>query len=220
MFRYLKVGPEGDQRRRNIFHLHLAEEAIIHLPIPWRGPSLPLGGRMVTLLRLHCRLRQDGQGTLTTVMARGTAMGWSITMRDSEPARTARWATTTGAPSPLRRRHPRRWLESASVWQPMTRTSAARSHRRLLRPPWWGTGARSGERPLHLLRPLVMGTPTSGHGFPQSLGHSCIQPHAPGTVLRREHSCRHLRRHPDIPAIRTYESLIKRWEQRGNWCHP
>lgn len=135
-FRYLKVGPEGDQRRRNILHLHLAEEAITHLPIQWRGPSLPLGAAcLVTLPRLRCRLRQDGQGILTTVMASGTATGWSITMRDSEPARTAQWATTTGAPSPLHHRRPRRWLESVSVWQPMTPTSAVRSRRRLLQPP-------------------------------------------------------------------------------------
>lgn len=137
MFRYLKVGPEGDQRRRNILHLHLAEEAITHLPIQWRGPSLPIGAAcLLTLLRLRCRLRQDGQGILTAVMANGMATGWSITMRDSEPVHMARWATTTGAPSPpLRRHHPRPWLESASVCQPMTPTNGARSRRHLLQPP-------------------------------------------------------------------------------------
>lgn len=131
-FRYLKVGPEGDQRRRNILRLHLAEEAFTHLPIQWRGPSLPLGAAcLVTLLRLRCRLRQDGQG----ILASGTATGWSITMRDSEPARMAQWATMTGAPSPLLRRRPRRWLENVSVWQPMTPTSAVRFRHRLLQPP-------------------------------------------------------------------------------------
>lgn len=137
MFRYLKVDPEGDQRRRNILHLHLAEEAITHLPIQWRGPSLPIGAAcLLSLLRLRCRLRQDGQGILTAVMGNAMATGWSITMRDSEPDRMARWATTTGTPSPpLRRRRPRPWLESASVCQPMTPTSGARSRHRLLQPP-------------------------------------------------------------------------------------
>lgn len=127
MFRYQKADPGGRQRRRSIHLRHLAE-VIILLATQWRGLSLPTGAACLrTHLLLRCLLPREEQLTPTVVMASGMAMGWLITMRNSEPVRTAQQATMTGVPSPLLRLLPRHWLENASVWELSTHTIAVRS---------------------------------------------------------------------------------------------
>lgn len=203
MFRYQKADPEGHQRRRRrTIHLpRLAEEAIILLATRWRGPSLLTEAAcLLTFLRLQCLLPRDEQLTLTVVMVNEMVMGWSITMRNLEPALTAQQAMMTGVPYPLLLLLPRHWLENVSEWEPLTRMSDVRSPLHLLRPPWWETEAPSDEHPLHLLHRQVMGTPMSGPGFPRSPGLRCIQPPAPGTPSRIECRCHH--HHPDMQAIR------------------
>lgn len=135
MFRYQKADPEGHPRRRTIHLRHLAE-VIILLATQWRGPSLPTGAAcLLTLLLLRCLLPREEQLTPTVVMVSEMAMGWSITMRNSEPVRTAQQATMTGMPFPLLRLLPRHWLENASVWEVLTHTIAVRSLLLLLLPP-------------------------------------------------------------------------------------
>lgn len=135
MFRYQKADPEGRPRRRPI-RLRQAEEATILLATRGRGLSLPTEAACpLTLLRLrlHHPLLRDEQLIPTVAMGSETALGWLITMRNSEPGLMAPQAMTTGVPSPLLRLLPRHWLETVSEWGPLTRMSGARS-RLLLRP--------------------------------------------------------------------------------------
>lgn len=126
MFRSQKADPEGHQRRRTI-PLHLAEEAIILLPTQWRDRSLPTEAAcLCTLPHLRCLLPRDERRTLTVVMVSVPAMGWLITMRNTEPASMALQATMTGVPVLSRHRllPPQRWFENASAWGSMTHTTA------------------------------------------------------------------------------------------------
>lgn len=185
--------------------LRQTEEAIILLATQGRCPSLPTE---VACPLTHLRLRRplllrDDQRILTVAMASETAMGWSITMRNTEPVLTASRATMTGVPvpSPLLRLLLRRWLENVSGWGPSIHTSDGRSPLLLLRPTWPGTEAPSDEPRFHLLRQLVTATPTSGPGSPRCPGLRCMRLPAPGTRSRREFSrCRH--RHLAMQAIR------------------
>lgn len=86
-FRYQKADPEGNQRRRS-FRFRLAEEVIFLLITQWRGPSLPTEAACLPTLLLRLFPR-DEHRTPTVVVAIETATGWSITMRNSEPALTA-----------------------------------------------------------------------------------------------------------------------------------
>lgn len=86
MFRSQKADPEGHQRRRTIL-LHLAEEAIILLPTQWIDRSLPTEAACLrTLPHLRCLLPLDERPTLTVDTVSVPAMGWLITMRNTEPA--------------------------------------------------------------------------------------------------------------------------------------
>lgn len=207
MFRYQKADPEGHPRRRTI-RLHQAGEAFILLVTQGRGPSLPTEAACpltLLLLRLRWHHPRDEHLFPTVAMARGTAMGWSITMRNTGPVLTARRASTTGAPvpSPLRRLLPRHWSENVSEWGTLTHTSAVLSPLLLLRPTWPGTEAPSDEPPLRPLRRLATGIPMSGPGSPRCPGLRCMELPVPGTPSRREcrHHCRR-RHHLDIQAIR------------------
>lgn len=183
-------------------HLRQAEEAIILLATQGRGPSLPTESACpLTLLRLclHHPLPRDEHRMPTVVMASETPMGWSITMRNTEPALMM---TGVPVPPPLLHLLPRHWLENVSEWGPLTHTSGVRSPL-LLRPTWPGTEAPSDEPPL---RQLVMGTPTSGPGSPHCPGLQCMHLRcmhlpAPGTPSQRQR-CRRHHHHLDMQAIR------------------
>lgn len=203
MFKYQKADPEGHpRRRRRSIRLRQAEKAIFRLVSQGRGPSLPSEAACpLTLLRLRRRLPRDERRFPTAALASETATGWWISMRDTEPARTARRALMTGVPAPSRRLRllPRRWSESVSGWGALSRTSAACSPL-LIRPTWPETEAPSGEPRRRLLRHPAMGLLSSGPSSPPRPGLRCMQlPAPPGTPSQRGCRCRH---HLDMQGIR------------------
>lgn len=203
-FKYQKADREGNQRRRSI-HLRLSEEAIFLLPFQGRDPSLPTEAAcpLTLLLLRHLPLLRDEQRILIVAMAIENLMGWSISMRNTEPVLTPRTSMTgVPVPSPLHPLLPLHWLGSVSEWALLIRMSGV--HCPLLQVTWRGIEALSEEPPLRLLLQLVMVTPTSVLDCLRCQGRQCTQFPVPGKPTRREcRRRRHHRRRLAMQAIKT-----------------
>lgn len=213
MFRYQKADPGGNPRRR-IIHLRQAEGAIILRTTQWRGLSLPTEAACpLTLLHLRRHLPRDEQPIPTVVMSSEKATVWSISMRNTEPVRTAPQATMTGVPSPLLRLLPQHWLENVLEWGHLSHMSGAPSLL-LLHPTWPGTVAPLDEPSFHLHRQQVTGTPMSGPGSPRCPELQCMLLPGPGSPCWREYRHHHSH-HLAMQAIR----CVIQGENREFMCH-